>query len=129
MSLKEYVELLLSIIAVLVFLYGLAKVVVTLQFKSRQNSKETASHDEILTSINEKLEQIGSDINHHTLKLQNVERDGIENIRLTRALHERVDKVDKVLKYHRIKQVRLEETIKSLKLSQRFKLGTPNEGR
>lgn len=123
----DNLELIVGFIGILSLFAALVRQWVLTQTKTSLNSRQTEDIKSTLTNIDLKLDSISSDVNNQTLKIQKVETDGIENIRLTQALHKRVDTVEKGMKFHRIKQVRLEEKIKSLTTTQRFKLGLKDE--
>lgn len=114
---KEQLELFLVISAALGVLYGVAKMIFNWQLKAKQTTKNEAS-----------LGEISNTLNSIKLNVQKVERDGQENITLTKGLLGSVDRMKDTLEKHKIQQVRIidklkqhEREIKSLRDTQRIK--------
>ena len=125
---KEQLELFLIIAAALGVLYGAAKVIITLQLRSKQASVDKAKNEDVLERIDKKLEVLGTDVNLQTQKIQKVERDGLENITLTKGLLGSVDRMKESLIRHKVEQAKIkvvlrqhEEELKSLRDTQKFK--------
>jgi hypothetical protein len=127
-------ELFLQVSAVLAIIYGVIRVFVVLQIKARKGESDKKEVLESIRSIDTKIDLMGNDINKQTLYIQKVERDGVESIRLTQALHGRVDKLNAGFQRYKIKQAKVEEQLRqhseelrTLRDTQRFKFIGPKD--
>lgn len=125
---KEQLELFLIIASALGVVYAAAKVIITLQLKSKQASIDKDKNEDVLVSIDKKLEALSTDIGDQTLKIQKVERDGLENITLTKGLLGSVDRMKASLVRHKVEQAKIKvvlqqhaQEIRSLRDTQRIK--------
>lgn len=125
---KDQLELFLIIASALGVVYTAAKVIITLQLRSKQASVDKAKNEDVLERIDKKLEVLGTDVNLQTQKIQKVERDGLENITLTKGLLGSVDRMKESLIRHKVEQAKIkvvlrqhEEELKSLRDTQKFK--------
>lgn len=125
---KDQLELFLIIASALGVVYAAAKVIITLQLKSKQASIDKSKNEDVLEKIDKKLDILGTDVNLQTQKIQKVERDGLENITLTKGLLGSVDRMKESLIRHKVEQAKIkvvlrqhEEELKSLRDTQKFK--------
>lgn len=125
---KEQLELFLIFASALGVIYAIAKVIITLQLKSKQSSIKEAKTDDVLERIDKKLEVLGTDVNLQTQKIQKVERDGLENITLTKGLLGSIDRMKNSLAKNTLEQAiikerlrRHEKEIRSLRDTQKIK--------
>lgn len=125
---KEQLELFLIIASAVGIVYTAAKVIVTLQLKSKQVSSDKEENKQVVHEVNKKLETISTDLNLHTQKMLKIERDGLENITLTKGLLGSVDRMKESLIRHKVEQAKIkvvlrqhEEELKSLRDTQKFK--------
>lgn len=127
-NMKEQLELFLIIASALGVVYAAAKVIITLQLKSKQASIDKSKNEGVLVSIDKKLEALSTDISDQTLKIQKVERDGLENITLTKGLLGSVDRMKEALANNRVEQAKIKvvlrqhsRELRSLRDTQRIK--------
>ena len=114
---KEQLELFLVISAALGVLYGVAKMIFNWQLKAKQTTKNEAS-----------LGEISNTLNSIKLNIQKVERDGQENITLTKGLLGSVDRMKESLANNRVEQAKIKvvlrqhsRELRSLRDTQRIK--------
>lgn len=124
----EQLTLFLQLSAVLAILYGAARTIILLQVKVRQASLDKNKSDDVLERIDKKLEVLGTDVNNQTQKIQKVERDGQENITLTKGLLGSVDRMKESLANNRVEQAKIKvvlrqhsRELRSLRDTQRIK--------
>ena len=125
---KEQLELFLIIASAVGIVYTAAKVIVTLQLKSKQVSSDKEENKQVVHEVNKKLETISTDLNLHTQKMLKIERDGQENITLTKGLLGSVDRMKESLANNRVEQAKIKvvlrqhsRELRSLRDTQRIK--------
>jgi len=125
---KEQLELFLIIASAVGIVYTAAKVIVTLQLKSKQVSSDKEENKQVVHEVNRKLETISTDLNLHTQKMLKIERDGQENITLTKGLLGSVDRMKESLANNRVEQAKIKvvlrqhsRELRSLRDTQRIK--------
>jgi len=125
---KEQLELFLIIASAVGIVYTAAKVIVTLQLKSKQVSSDKEENKQVVHEVNRKLETISTDLNLHTQKMLRIERDGQENITLTKGLLGSVDRMKESLANNRVEQAKIKvvlrqhsRELRSLRDTQRIK--------
>lgn len=125
---KEQLELFLIVASAVGIVYTAAKVIVTLQLKSKQVSSDKEENKQVVHEVNKKLETISTDLNLHTQKMLKIERDGQENITLTKGLLGSVDRMKESLANNRVEQAKIKvvlrqhsRELRSLRDTQRIK--------
>lgn len=125
---KEQLELFLIIASAVGIVYTAAKVIVTLQLKNKQVSSDKEENKQVVHEVNKKLETISTDLNLHTQKMLKIERDGQENITLTKGLLGSVDRMKESLANNRVEQAKIKvvlrqhsRELRSLRDTQRIK--------
>lgn len=125
---KEQLELFLIIASAVGIVYTAAKVIVTFQLKSKQVSSDKEENKQVVHEVNRKLETISTDLNLHTQKMLRIERDGQENITLTKGLLGSVDRMKESLANNRVEQAKIKvvlrqhsRELRSLRDTQRIK--------